>query len=255
MSSTIPKADPKVIVEPIRERDIDGAVSCIQRAFSDDPYKNWVFDASTFSATRNHASLRVRCLWGMRHALFYVARDASTALKPGDETGKVLGVSMWLPPTLARPTKTLAWSAYLRSFADWKSWQEWTTAQLTSWSLWLAQVHTNLRHGRGGLIVRRYYIWKAAQAEAQKELWDDEAGYYFCNIVTVVPEAQGRGIGRLLMSAVLQKADKNRAKCYLESSREEPNVPIYEQMSFSVVRKMECKDGKGDQGVVLYCMI
>ena len=52
--------------------------------------------------------------------------------------------------------------------------------------------------GRGGLRTARYWRWKEQQAQAQKEVWTDPDGYYFCNIVTVVPEAQGRGVGRAL---------------------------------------------------------
>ena len=102
--------------------------------------------------------------------------------------------------------------------------------------------------GRGGLRVNRYWIWKARQAEAQKELWTDEQGYYFCNIVTVLPGEQGRGIGRKLMQAAMDQADKEDRKCYLESSRLVPNVAIYEKMGFRLVREMRCDDGVEGEG-------
>jgi hypothetical protein len=34
-------------VVPLTEADIPGAIQVIQRAFEDDPYYKWVFDAST----------------------------------------------------------------------------------------------------------------------------------------------------------------------------------------------------------------
>jgi hypothetical protein len=34
-------------VVPLTEDDIPGAIQVIQRAFEDDPYYKWVFDAST----------------------------------------------------------------------------------------------------------------------------------------------------------------------------------------------------------------
>lgn len=111
----------------------------------------------------------------------------------------------------------------------------------------------NLWYGRGGLNVKRYWLWKARQAEAQAELWNDERGYYFCNIVTVLPEAQGKGVGRALMEVVLKTADERGMRCYLESSRKDPNVAIYEKFGFKLVREMLCDDD--GEAVMLYCMM
>jgi GNAT superfamily N-acetyltransferase len=141
---------------------------------------------------------------------------------------------MWLPPS---PTsQAQSWSLYL-----------------SHWQLWLNQIFMNIYYGRGGLNVKRYWLWKEAQAKAQAELWDDENGYYFCNIVTVLPEAQGKGVGRELMEEVLKRADKEGRKCYLESSRDVPNVAIYEKFGFRLVKDMLCDDD-GD-GIQLYCMM
>lgn len=112
----------------------------------------------------------------------------------------------------------------------------------------------NAWFGRGGLNVRRYWIWKERQGEAQEEiLANDVEGVYFCNIVAVLPESQGKGVGRALMRVVLEKADKEGMRCYLESSRREPNVDIYEKFGFRLVREMLCDDE--GEGVMLYCMI
>lgn len=218
-----------VEVTSITEKDIPGAVKCIQDAFADDPYNRWVFnDREKFSLKRNSVSLGIRCKWGMTHALFHVAKDTS------DAQDKVLGVACWLAPI--DPDEPATWSDYLGA-----------------WWLWLEQVKMNFWHGRGGLNVKRYYIWKAAQAEAQKELWTDKKGYYFCNIVTVVPEAQGRGIGKLLFKHVTDMANKEGNQCYLESSRAEPNMAIYERMGFNLAKEMVCDDD-GD-AITLYCML
>lgn len=179
-----------------------------------------------FNSTRNRHSLTLRCRWGIAHGLFYVCRARSN--------GKVLGTAMWLPPTPA---------------AEPPSWSLW----LSSWWLWFAQVRMNLWYGRGGLNVKRYWLWKQRQAEAQSALWTDARGYYFCNIVTVLPEAQGKGVGRALMEVVLKAADEKSMRCYLESSRREPNVPIYEKFGFRLVREMLCDDE--GEGVMLYCMM
>lgn len=140
------------------------------------------------------------------------------------------------------------WLAPTSPFAP-QSWADWFGA----WGLWSQQVYMNLMYGRGGLNVRRYYIWKAAQAEAQRELWTDEKGYYFCNIVTVLPDAQCRGIGKELFAVVMTQADAEGRKCYLESSRAEPNMAIYRKMGFELAKDMVCDD-EGD-AIKLYCMM
>jgi GNAT superfamily N-acetyltransferase len=121
-----------------------------------------------------------------------------------------------------------------------ESWSAWASG----WMLSLRQLLNNLRYrGHGGLITKRYYIWKDRQADAQREIWTDPRGYYFCNIVAVSPAAQGKGIGRKLFEIVTQRADNEDVKCYLESSKSVPNVDIYRKMGFELVKKMECKDG------------
>jgi GNAT superfamily N-acetyltransferase len=214
-------------ITPITEQDIPGAITCIQRAFEDDPYNHWVFDKKKFSYKRNSVSLGIRCRWGMKHAIFTVAKDSE------DTSNKVIGVACWLRPR--DPTAPQTWS-------------EWAG----DWWLWLSQVRMNAFHGRGGLNVKRYYIWKKTQAEAQDELWRDPNGYYFCNIVTVLPEAQGKGVGKLLFKDVTDVADREGRKCYLESSRAEPNMAIYERMGFELKKEMVCDDN-GD-AITLYCM-
>ncbi|CAK4030163.1 acyl- N-acyltransferase [Lecanosticta acicola] len=205
-------------VTPISAEDVPGAVKCIQDAFAEDPYNHWVFnDRDNFSLKRNSVSLSIRCRWGMSHALFHVAKDTD------DSSGTVLGVACWLSPS--NPFAPQTWKAYLGD-----------------WWLWFEQGRINLWYGRGGLNVKRYYIWKAAQAEAQKELWNDEKGYYFCNIVTVLPEAQGRGVGKLLFQHVTDQADREGRSCYLESSRAEPNMAIYQKMGFELAKEMICDD-------------
>ncbi|KAF2197447.1 acetyltransferas-like protein [Delitschia confertaspora ATCC 74209] len=214
------------------EADIDGAIDTIQQAFAEDPYNHWVFDRSKFSPRRNRHSLTLRCRWGIDHGLFYIARLRSSP-------SKILGCAMWLPPH--PPSQPASWSQYL-----------------SLWSLSLSQLLMNMWYGRGGLSTRRYWIWKARQAEAQGELWTSEKGYYFCNIVTILPEWQGKGVGRRLMEVVLEKADREGVSCYLESSRREPNVAIYEKFGFELKREMECKDPEAEgegSAITLFCMI
>jgi ribosomal protein S18 acetylase RimI-like enzyme len=63
-------------------------------------------------------------------------------------------------------------------------------------------------------------------------------------------------VGRKLMEEVLTLADREGRKCYLESSRREPNVGIYEKFGFRLVREMECREGEGERdAITLYCML
>lgn len=150
------------------------------------------------------------------------------------EQDAILGVSCWLAP---QPTSTP------------ESWYSW----VQGWSLSFNQLVNNIRYlGRGGLRANRYWIWKARQTEAQSQIWDDPLGYYFCNMVAVSPAAQGKGVGRMLFEAVTRKADEEGRKCYLESSKNVPNVQIYERMGFHMSMEMECRDGE-DACMVCLC--
>ncbi|KAJ5682353.1 hypothetical protein N7462_005518 [Penicillium macrosclerotiorum] len=218
---------------PLTEADIPSVIQVIQQAFADDPYFKWVFDASTFSQERNYSSLAARCRWGINNALFQVAKETSSS--SSSSPTPILGVSCWLAPH--PPSQPESWYSWFQS-----------------WVLTFNQIATNIRYrGRGGLRTNRYWIWKAQQQAAQAQIWDDPRGYYFCNIVAVSPEAQGKGVGRMLFEAVTNRADAEGMKCYLESSKKVPNVGIYERMGFEMRREMECKDG--DDAIMLYCMV
>lgn len=57
---------------------------------------------------------------------------------------------------------------------------------------------------------------KAKQAEAQSELWTDERGYYFLNIMVVLPGQQGKGIGKELAQEITKRADKEGMKVRIQ---------------------------------------
>lgn len=233
-----------ISILPITQSDIPAVVHCIQDAFDADPYNNWVFDKQNspasggFDKDRNYASLKAKCDWGMRssYALFYVAKEIPENGTKSE--GKVLGVSMWTTPAMTSQPQ---------------SWSDW----FNDYRLWMEQgVNVAWYRGWGGLKRDRYWVWKREQANCQEELWTDKNGYYFVNIVVVSPEAQGKGVGRRLFEVVMDRADKEGRRCYLESSRWEPNVKIYQKMGFEVAKKMRCvaEDGS-NEGVDLFCMM
>lgn len=51
------------------------------------------------------------------------------------------------------------------------------------------------------------------------------------------------GVGRKLVEAVTGRADAEGVPCYLESSKGEPNLGIYERLGFRLVKEIECVDG------------
>jgi GNAT superfamily N-acetyltransferase len=222
-------------ITPIKPSDIASAVDCIQVAFDDDPYANWVFDKrpGKFNKERNFHSLKAKCEWGMKHALFYVAKDTDST-----NPDQVIGVSMWMKPTKTDKAQ---------------NWEEWWD----DYVLWFKQgINLLWYQGRGGLRTDRYRVWKREQAKAQAELWTDPEGYYFVNIVVVRPGIQGKGIGRKLFEVVTSKADQEGRKCYLESSKAEPNVQIYEKMGFDLRKKMVCVSEDGSAAKCdLFCMV
>ncbi|OJD17308.1 hypothetical protein AJ78_02596 [Emergomyces pasteurianus Ep9510] len=220
-------------ISPLTKKDIPCAVEIVQKAFEDDPYFLWIFDAKKFSKERNAASISARCLWGINNGLFYIAKEAPTTngdvgtltgrLK--DTASRIVGVAMWLPPH--PPSEAESWYSYFQS-----------------WILSFRQlvVNTSFR-GRGGLNIKRYRIWKDSQTAVQKEICTDPRGYYFCNVIAVADDARGKGIGRKLVQVVTDKADQDGMKCYLESSKKVPNLEIYGRMGFEFVKGMECYDG------------
>lgn len=60
--------------------------------------------------------------------------------------------------------------------------------------------------------------------------------------MVVIPEAQGKGVGRQMMKAVTDQADAEGMKCYLESSRDKPNMQIYGRFGFRFAKELACDD-------------
>ncbi|KAK6358636.1 hypothetical protein TWF730_007959 [Orbilia blumenaviensis] len=207
----------KLEIARLEVADIDAAITTIQLAFADDPFADWIYDRSKFSPKRNHASLTIRMKWGMRNGHIYVAHTPER---------RCAGVAMWVGP---QPLEKK------------QSWDDWCQ----DWMLWFRQLGMNTRFGRGGLNVKRYYLWKESQAKMQSTVWTNPEGYWFCNILAIHPDCQGKGIGKALMNEVFDIADSEGIPCYLESSKFEPNVKIYEKMKFRFVKDIKCDDGEG----------
>ena len=58
--------------------------------------------------------------------------------------------------------------------------------------------------------------------------------HWYLEVLGVRPEAQRSGLGSRLIRPVLERADRERLPCYLETS-DPANVPYYERFDFEVV--------------------
>ncbi|KAL5339532.1 acyl-CoA N-acyltransferase, partial [Aspergillus crustosus] len=236
-SNSNPNSNPNQIqILPLTKADIPQAIECIQTVFADDPFFLYMFDQSTYNIARNAASLRAHFLHGLSiHAPIYVAKSTVPQAKSVSNTSRIVGICWWHPPAPTTSPTPL-------------------TVRAQDCLLSLRQFLANLRFaGRGGLHLHRYKQWKTLQSKTHNQVWSDPRGYYFCNVIAVRSEMRGMGVGRRLVEAVTERADEEGMGCYLESSKEMPNLVIYEKLGFGGVSEIECVDGKDI--CTLYCMI
>jgi ribosomal protein S18 acetylase RimI-like enzyme len=66
--------------------------------------------------------------------------------------------------------------------------------------------------------------------------------HYYIMTVGVLPERQGRGVGKKLMTRALEMVDADQVACYLETQNQS-NVPIYQKLGFEVVSDNEMPSG------------
>ncbi|GAB1212272.1 hypothetical protein ATERTT37_001404 [Aspergillus terreus] len=209
-------------IVPMTERDIPEAVECVQTAFAEDPYFQWLFDNTKYNIHRNAASLAAHFQYGLNcKTPMFVAKAP-----PSDKrSSSVVGVCWWYSPH--PPTKPVSWTVWAQD-----------------WVLSFRQLLYNVRFGgRGGLNMRRYQLWKSMQKETHDAVWTDPRGYYFCNVIAVSAEMRGQGLGRKLVEVVTKQADREGIPCYLESSKGVPNLIIYQKLGFELVREINCVDG------------
>ncbi|KAL2797808.1 acyl-CoA N-acyltransferase [Aspergillus keveii] len=222
---------------PLTKSDIPQAVECIQTVFADDPFFLYMFDQTTYNPARNAASLSAHFLHGLSiNAPIYVAKaTTNTNTSTRNTDSRILGICWWHPPTPTATAPPLA-------------------TRIQDSLLSIRQLLANIRYaGRGGLHLHRYRQWKTLQSQTHAQIWDDDRGYYFCNVIAVRSEMRGQGLGRRLVEAVTARADEEGMPCYLESSKGMPNLAIYERLGFEGVSEIECVDGKDI--CTLYCMI
>ena len=114
----------------------------------------------------------------------------------------VLGAGVWLPPG------AFPWSVRRQAVA--------APAFARVFAAYPTQFPTFMRYGIS-----------AQRAHPPGEHW-------YLVALGVRPEAQGAGIGRRLLTPVLDRADEERVACHLETS-DRSNVGFYERLGFTIV--------------------
>jgi len=71
---------------------------------------------------------------------------------------------------------------------------------------------------------------------------DIQPDHWYLFVLGVDPERQGQGVGGTIVQPILERADKERLPCYLETMKER-NVTFYKKHGFEVIVDDVLKDG------------
>ncbi len=75
--------------------------------------------------------------------------------------------------------------------------------------------------------------------------------HWYLMLLGIDPPRQGQGLGGLLMSDALGRADRDGLGAYLETHKAR-NVPFYEKHGFAVVEHFRCDGGRGPESWTMH---
>ncbi|HEY9595577.1 MAG TPA: GNAT family N-acetyltransferase [Spirochaetia bacterium] len=182
----------------IRKSDEARAVDVLFEAFRNDPFFKYMLGARSIDA---------RLARPIHTFLLNLGTKYGEAYAP---SGAIEGVSLWLPPSHASIT---AWMS-LRS----------GVARLLS--LLPGNYKRAIPFARKMLAYARY----------SDKLHRDRVGFphWYLLVIGVGDEYRGKGYASRLMRPMLERLDRERLPCYLETHNEN-NLKLYEHFGFEVV--------------------
>jgi GNAT superfamily N-acetyltransferase len=74
--------------------------------------------------------------------------------------------------------------------------------------------------------------------------------HWYLEVLGVAPAWQGQGVGTRLLAPLLERADRERLPCYLETATR-PNVAFYERLGFRVERELALLPGGPPQWTMI----
>ncbi len=81
-------------------------------------------------------------------------------------------------------------------------------------------------------------IWRSLRTGMRVDEHHPTHKHYYLAFLGVHPTQQGRGLGRRLLTPVLERADKEGVPCYLENSNKD-NLAFYESLGFKVLKEIQ----------------
>ena len=192
------KAAMKAEIVPLQSSDFAIASEHLSAAFSQDPLISYFLPED--------AGAKQKALKYLSRAFLNFAQPYGHIYTTADEPK---GVAIWLPPE---------------------------AVQITLSQLW--QVVTS------GLLVTPFYMrWSRVMdfislVNAEIQLHEKLAHepHWYLGMLGVSPDCQGQGIGGLLLQSVLERADRTKMPCYLETTTTAA-VRFYQRHGFEVVHQ------------------
>jgi len=153
-----------------------------------------------------------------------------------DAEEKCVGVAVW-----HRPVR----QSFLSRVADWC-----VNAGFDVWS-----TISKMIYGDGGFNHKKAAACDKIMKQARQEILGEgnEKDTWYLAMLAVLPEYHGKGVGKALVKYVTDISDRDGMRCYVPTSRPEPNVAIYERLGFTLKRAVEVKEDESKFS--FYCMV
>lgn len=188
---------------PLAAAQVKDASEMLARAFHDDPPSVWVFPDEEKRRRALLGNFVMAARYGLRYGQTYTTPDAAE------------GAAIWLPPDDPLPSTTRMMRVGFLDF-----------------------ILTPFMYGFGAFS--RFMAFMNRMEKLHKR--DMPLRHWYLMVLGVDPPRQGQGIGGALMQPVLERADRDRLPCYLETTKE-INVSFYKKHGFEVVVEEDLPGG------------